>query len=127
MPVRSVKQLSRKKGACAINFNEFTLDKGKSNPNSIGISKTKGIKSVDEIYERQKAAQKGKKKSRNQQMLASLKAKGALLLGKEKRPRKKKEGKSKERRKRKSRKNGSSSGKAKKKQRTVINDFQWME
>lgn len=66
---RSVKYLSLK-GCCSINFNDFTLDKGQTNPNSLTTSKTSksSISAIDSNYEK-------RRKARNVKLQAKSKSK----------------------------------------------------
>jgi hypothetical protein len=61
---RSVKHLS-KHGGCSINFNDFTLDKGATNPNWLAPSTRRKADSLtlDEQYEKGRNARIKKKES----------------------------------------------------------------
>lgn len=76
---RSVKYLSLQ-GCCSINFNDFTLDKGQTNPNSLTTSKNSkcSVSVIDSNYEKRRNARnvklQAKKKSKSKKWKKSKKS-----------------------------------------------------
>lgn len=73
-----------KRSICAIDFNEFTLDKGATNPNNGLITSKKrksAVSDVDHMYEmkRRKRDQSRKKKSSSKSMMHKLQTMGKLV------------------------------------------------
>jgi hypothetical protein len=70
-------------GECSINFNEFTLDKGATNPNCLTLSgrkKIKGVADVEDFYEKRRKNRLNKEKPRDRKFRQILNEDGSLLV-----------------------------------------------
>jgi hypothetical protein len=77
-----VKSLTSR-GECSINFNEFTLDKGATNPNCLTLSgrkKIKGVADVEDFYEKKRKTRLNKEKPRDRKFRQILNEDGSLLV-----------------------------------------------
>ena len=60
---RTVRDLSKKLGLCPINFNDFTLDKGATNPNSLSTNNSKSVlNALDAQYEKRREKRESSRK-----------------------------------------------------------------